>query len=391
MPYDGVQRVRTAATLPAVGWDSLVGVEDFFQTPRWLTVQERTGGTTLEYLLLHRAGRLTAGLVTAWADDSVPWLLARPDTLLRHACEEGLDGAQRCREVISGDLTRTLLPALVCGGRHLGRTRALAPPGTSRADLADLLAEAAKLAVERGAASICFPHVDVRDAELSGLLAALGYHEHASAHYCWLPVPEGGFEEYLAQMTQHRRRRVRLERRALAAAGVEVRVEPLTTQLSRRLGELDASLLAKYGNPADPTRSASVISGIAEVMGDDALVSLARLAGEVIGFGLVLRSRAGPAEHWFGHRAGFDYAAQGRLPLYYEVLYYSVMEAAAAAGVAVLHAGIGSTEAKLARGCMASEQRSFFLLLPETVAGAGERERFTAVSRPAAGAGRGPR
>jgi hypothetical protein len=377
--------------LPAAGWDSLLGVEDFFQTPRWLTVQERTGGTTLEYLLLHRAAGLTAGLVTAWADETVPWLLARPDALLRHACEEGLDGAQRCREAVDGDLTRALLPALVCGGRHLGRTRALALPGASRADLADLLAAAAKLAAERGAASICFPHVDARDGDLAGLLAALGYHGHVSAHYCWLPVPEGGFEEYLAQMTQHRRRRVRLERRALAAAGVQVRVEPLTAGLTRRLGELDASLLAKYGNPADPARSAKILSGIAEVMGDDALVSLAWLAGEVIGFGLVLRSRAGSAEHWFGHRAGFDYAAQGRLPLYYEVLYYSVMEAAAAAGVTVMHAGIGSTEAKLARGCVASEQRSFFLQLPAAAARTGARGHLAVAGVPGAHAERGAR
>ena len=240
-------------------------------------------------------------------------------------------------------------------------------PGAGRDDVEALVAAAERLAAERGAASVCFPHVDVRDADLVTLLGGRGYDWHTSAQYCWLPVPTGGFDAYLAGMSQHRRRRVRLERRAVAEAGVEVGLQPLVAALAPRLGELDAMLLAKYGNPADPARSAEVLTGIAEMMGDDALVSLARRDGEVIGFGLVLRSRAQGEEQWFGHRAGFDYSAQGHLPLYYVVLYYCVLEAAAAAGVRVLHAGIGSTDAKLARGCEASEQRSFLLRLPKPV------------------------
>jgi predicted N-acyltransferase len=126
-------------------------------------------------------------------------------------------------------------------------------------------------------------------------------------------------------------------------------------------------LLTKYGNPADASRSAALFAGIGEIMGDDALVSLAWLDGRIIGFGLVLRSSVRGEQQWFGHRAGFDYARQGQLPLYYEVLYYRVLEAAAAAGASVLHAGIGSTDAKLARGCLASEQRSFLLRLPRNL------------------------
>ncbi|WP_406474996.1 GNAT family N-acetyltransferase [Streptomyces sp. NBC_01615] len=365
-----VRPVADAAGLPAAGWDGLLGAEDFFQTSRWLAVQERNSGTTMDFLVQHREEKPVAALVTAWADDSVPWLLARPDAMLSRALEDGgpPEAAAVLAEVAQGD-PASLLPSLVCGGRHLGRTRTLAGPDALPADVEALVVRAEQLASERGAASVCFPHVDVRDAELVDLLRARGYRSHLSAHYAWLPIPPGGWDQFLAEMSKHRRRRVRLERRALAEAKVEVHLEPLTKALAPRLGELDCNLLRKYGNPASPEHSAGLLSWISEVMGDDAMVSVARKDGAIIGFGMVLRSRARGEEQWFGHRAGFDYDAQGRLPLYYDVLYYRVLEAAAREGVSVLHAGIGSVEAKLARGCLASEEHSFLLRLPRTGSG----------------------
>ncbi|MBQ1092088.1 GNAT family N-acetyltransferase [Streptomyces sp. B93] len=359
-----VVRVPDAAALPGAGWGGLVGPEDFFQTPRWLAVQERNSGTTMDFLVRRRAGRPVAALVTAWADDSVPWLLARPDAMLARAvADEEPEAAVRLADTAGGD-PAALLPSLVCGGRHLGRTRPLAAPDALPADVAALVAEAERLAADRGAASVCFPHVDERDTGLVELLRERGYRSHPSAHYAWLPIPPGGWDQFLAEMSKHRRRRVRLERRALAEAGVDVRVEPLTADLVPRLGQLDCNLLRKYGNPASPEHSAGLIAFIAEVMGDDVMVSVARKDGAVVGFGMVLRSRSRGREEWFGHRAGFDYDAQGKLPLYYDVLYYRVLEAAAAQGVTVLHAGIGSVEAKLARGCLASQEHSYLLRLP---------------------------
>ncbi|MFI6486691.1 GNAT family N-acetyltransferase [Streptomyces sp. NPDC050564] len=356
-----------AAALPAAGWDDLLGAEDFFQTSRWLAVQERNSGTTMDFLVQHRDDRPVAGLVAAWADDSVPWLLARPDAMLSRALEDGgtPEAAAVLEEVAQGD-PAALLPSLVCGGRHLGRTRALAGPAALPSDVEALVERAEQLAAERGAASVCFPHVDVRDTGLVELLRGRGYRSHLSAHYAWLPIPPGGWDQFLEEMSKHRRRRVRLERRALAEAKVEVHLEPLTKALAPRLGELDCNLLRKYGNPASPEHSAGLLNWISEVMGDDAMVSVARKDGSIIGFGMVLRSRARGEEQWFGHRAGFDYDAQGKLPLYYDVLYYRVLEAAAREGVSVLHAGIGSVEAKLARGCLASEEHSFLLRIGET-------------------------
>ena len=344
----------------------------------------------MDFLVRHRDGGPVAGLVTAWADDSVPWLLARPDAMLSRALEDEDGGSPEARavlrEVADGD-PAALLPSLVCGGRHLGRTRALAGPNAAPGDVEALVERAELLAAERGAASVCFPHVDVRDTALVDLLHARGYRSHLSAHYAWLPIPAGGWDEFLAGMSKHRRRRVRLERRALAEAGVEVRLEPLTPALAPRLGELDCNLLRKYGNPASPEHSAGLLRWIGEVMGDDAMVSVARRDGGIIGFGMVLRSRARGEEQWFGHRAGFDYDAQGRLPLYYDVLYYRVLEAAAREGVSVLHAGIGSIEAKLARGCLASEEHAFLLRLPRAASAGPARTPRRSAARAAGGAG----
>ncbi|MFE3518452.1 GNAT family N-acetyltransferase [Streptomyces sp. NPDC059166] len=368
---DGIRTVDGAAALEAADWSSLLGPEDFFQTSRWLTVQEHNSGTAMDFLVRERDGVPVAGLVTAWGDDSVAWLLARPDAMLRRALEQGVpEAAGVLRDVAGGDPDR-LLPSLVCGGRHLGRTRALAAPGATRQDLAALLDRAERMAEERGAATVCFPHVDVRDTALVALLEDRGYRHHPSDHYAWLAIPPGGFEQFVDEMSAHRRRRVRLERRALADAGVEVSVEPLTRQLCPRLGQLDANLLRKYGNPASDEGSARMIGRIAEIMGDDVLVSVARRHGTVIGFGMQLRSRARGEEQWYGHRAGFDYEAQGKLPLYYDVLYYEVLDAAAKEGATVLHAGIGSVQAKLARGCLASEQRSYLLRTPRAEGPAG--------------------
>ncbi|MFI8006432.1 GNAT family N-acetyltransferase [Streptomyces sp. NPDC086010] len=378
---DGVRAVGGAAALEAAGWDSLLGAEDFFQTPRWLTVQEVNSGTAMDFLVRERDGAPVAGLVTAWADSSVAWLLARPDAMLKRALEQDVPEAAAVLRAVAGGDPDSLLPSLVCGGRHLGRTRTLASADATGDDLAALVGRAEAMAPDRGAATVCFPHVDVRDTSLVALLESRGYHHHPSDHYAWLDIPPGGFEQFVEEMSAHRRRRVRLERRALAEAGVEVNVEPLTQELCPRLGQLDANLLRKYGNPASDEGSARMIGRIAEIMGDDVLVSVARQRGAVIGFGMVLRSRARGEEQWYGHRAGFDYEAQGKLPLYYDVLYYEVLDAAAKEGATVLHAGIGSVKAKLARGCRVSEQRSYLLPLRRKEGAAGthaeDRERTT--------------
>lgn len=345
-----VRTVGGGAALP--GWDDLLAPEDFYQCASWLQVMDTVGGNDINRILAPAEGVPVAGLVTVVATEDSPWLLARPDTLLRDSVAAELPGAVQVREAVAD---RPLLPSLVCGGRHLGRTR----PVGDVAYVAELISAAEQLAADKGLRSICYPQVDERDTELVAALREAGYAEHESATYCWLPVPPGGVEEYLVGVSKHRRRRIRLARRHLAEAGVELGVQVLRDAPLERLGELEAALLVKYGNPASPESSTKLLRLIAAELGENALISYAKLDGEVIGFGLVLRS--GP--QWFGHRAGFDYEKQGDLPLYEEVLYYRVMDEAAELGVQVLHAGIGSAEVKLSMHCESSIEYSFLKVL----------------------------
>ena len=251
-----------------------------------------------------------------------------------------------------------LMPSLVCGGRHLGRTGIVRGAAATDADLADLLDEAERVAVARAARSVAFLYVDERDEPLRGLLERRGYRRHESARYCWLSLPGGGFDGYANMLSGHRRRRVLAERRRIAAAGVEVRIEPYTPSMIGRMADLETMLFAKYGmREWKAERSVEFLHRVHEVYGDRAVVSVARAAGEIRGFGLLLRF----GDQWFAHRTGFDYEFQRTLPLYYETLYYRPAEVADDHGVRAIHYGIGSTEAKVLRGCDSVAQYAYLL------------------------------
>lgn len=348
--------VESAGRLHEVRWDSLLSPADPMQSSGWLSIQERHSRTPLWYTVIRDGDRPVAGLVSVKADDTVPWLLARPDAQLEAARRENRTGAA---ELLGGIQPDALLPALVCGGRHIGRTRPLLGPDAGREELDDLLTAAESLARAEGLRWVTFPHVDARDASLMEELHERSYTWFESATGCWIDVPTDGMDGYLAGMSQSRRRRVRRDRKEVGAAGFTVSVEPLTVEMAPRLGELDAALLRKYGNPADADSSAAMIGELAERLGDDVLVSVARRDDEIAGFGVLVRQRVGDEEQWHGYRAGFDYETQGSTPLYFEVLYYSAIEAAAAQGVSVLNVGVGSTDAKVAHGCESSEQRCY--------------------------------
>jgi predicted N-acyltransferase len=346
--------IERAADLPAA-WDTLAGQEDLFLSTRSLRTTEQVSGVPMRYLV---TGALAGGLATALVPATAPWLLGRPDTLLQHCVDEGTPGAAECRARLPAEL----LPSLVCGGRHLGRTGPVVDPHrTDQPSIVDSLVDAAeRLAEESGARSVSFLYVDERHTVLRAVLTARDYRRFSSAQYSWLPVPANGFAGYLETLSGHRRRRINAERRALSDAGVHTTIEPLTESLVLPMAELESALLTKYGATTSPEKSVPIFAGLLADFGADAMVSTARIDGRLCGFGLLLRH----GNHWYANRGGFDYAATGRLPVYYEVGYYQVIEAAHRHGIEVIHYGIGSTHTKLSRGCSVAEQDAFILPLP---------------------------
>ncbi|MFF9036886.1 GNAT family N-acetyltransferase [Streptomyces sp. NPDC014892] len=354
-----VRAFSRAADLPRADWAELLRPEDLFLGERWLAVAERTAGCPMSYLLLDEDGRTVAGLATALADDTAPWVLGRPDTLLQAGAEAGREGAAEILSALPASPAESLLPTLVCGGRHMGRSRVPRLAGTGRDQVEALVAEAERLAAEQGAASVAYPFVEDGDTLLRQILDERGYVHHDSGRYSSLRVGPGGFDDYLTLVSARRRRRILTERRRVREAGIELRIEPLSADLVPRLGALEAQLMAKYGHTWTAGQTEQVLHEMIAAFGADAQVALAVGDGDIRGFGTLLRF----GTHWYARQAGFDYAYQDRLPLYFETLYYFPVEAAARLGIEAIHYGLGSEEAKLSRGCTAETQYSYLLPL----------------------------
>ncbi|GGV01239.1 hypothetical protein GCM10010495_10350 [Kitasatospora herbaricolor] len=335
--------------LPAAEWDALVRPEDLMLTTRWIGLTEASADRPLRYLLLRRAGRPVAALATVLGDATAPWVLMRTDTVLRWAAERGAEGAGELLADLGGPPDEALLPTLVCGGRHVGRTGMALAEHAERQDVAALVARAEELAGESGARSLGFLYVDEREGLLREVLAAGGYRSCESGRFSRLDVPAGGFEEYLGGFSRHRRSRMRAERRRLATAEVKVSLDPASAHDPARLAALELELLAKYGFTSwTPEHAERGVRRLFAAFGEDALVASAVADGKVRGFGVLVRR----GDQWHAVKAGFDYGFQGSLPLYYETLYYHPVERAAEFGVRAIQYGIGSEEAKRSRGCV---------------------------------------
>lgn len=362
------------ASLTPVEWDELAGPGECFATRRFLGVSEATSDVAVRYLLGYDDGKLSGALATALALPSSPWLYGRTDTVLEFSAGAGLPGAAGClasltggravprtveeatRALAEGDasapVTEMLMPSLVCGGRHVSRVRALTrEDGDARhALLMDLLKRAEEVAAELGARSIAFLYVDERDTQLRRALAGLGYATCESGQSGDLTLPDGGWDGYKAMLPRKRRQVIASERQKLAAAGVDVSLEPLTADMIERLADLESQLFSRHGGSWTPRQSAQVFSAVLRQFGRDAMVAVARMDGQLCGFSLVLRH----LDDWCIHRAGFDYERIGNLPVYFEVTYNTVIERAASQGVRAVHYGLGATRAKRLRGCTAS-------------------------------------
>ncbi|KAB1935301.1 GNAT family N-acetyltransferase [Micromonospora sp. ALFpr18c] len=365
----GLTEVDSAAEAVRLGWDRLVGPDDLFLGARWLEVAERTAGAPMRYLLRGGPDGPVAALATALATESSPWVLGRPDTLLGFSADDDRPGARDLLDRLGTSAGPRLLPSLVCGGRHMGRSRVLRDPGLTAGEatglITELVSRAERFAAESGARSVAFPFVDEPDDLLREVLSARGYLSHQSGRYSRLPLASDGFEGLLARLSPKRRRRVLAERRHVAAAGVTVGIGPLDPALIPRLGVLEEELMHKYGLTWTAAQTEATLREMLDVFGDELQICTAVGDGEVRGFGTLLRHQG----QWYARQAGFDYAWQGALPLYFEVLYYRPAELAPSHGITGIHYGMGSEEAKRSRGCLAADQNAF--LLPLAPAGAG--------------------
>ena len=339
-----IERVGAAAEVRRAGWDFLPGQGDFYLTTDWLMLLEtlRTGRPT--YLLGRDAasGRLVAGLACYRLDaTSTPSQYTRLDRFL----------LTRASASARPEDAAPLLPTLLCGGRQIGLSRVLTArlePERRAERVRRMIATAEELARSQGARSLAFLYVEHADAVLRAALSAAGYRQVQSHDHHVLEAGWAEFEGYLATLSGHRRTTVRRERRRLLDAGVEVSARRLAEADVPALVDLEANLVARHGSARSRVQLAATLEAVARRLADRSLLVLASHGGVPRAFALFLRWR----DELYARHTGFDYAFQGKLPLYFEVLFYEIAARAPALGLSRIHYGVATGRAKLSRGCL---------------------------------------
>ena len=297
-----------------------------------LHVLEVFGNKTPQHVLARANGVVVGGLATYRLDDQVT------DRLMR------LDGVFPGVQV---------MPARLVGGLYAGRTGALTLPDLGekprRQVVSRLFAEAEDIAQENDERSVVCRCVDGGDTLLRDVLRDLGYHEVPGPDHFVLAPPPGGLDGYIDSLPRRQRNKVRRELRSLREGGVAITVEPLTLDLIRTVSPLLVNLYHKYDIDEGCDLVAARLGILRKALKQSTFGVVARIGDRVVGFMelIVYRGNA------WGRSAGFDYDAQGALPVYFGVAFYGLMDFAAEHGLRVLDYGFKTEAAKRSRGCEA--------------------------------------
>jgi uncharacterized protein len=348
-----IQRASKAGQLRAAGWDRLLRGRDFYLSVDALELVEGSVPSAPLYLMcLDAAGCLLAGL-PCYRFESGHRL---PDYVRLDRVLEAILARSEVRG--ARGLASALMPNLFCGARPPSYSRLLTLPAESsqRRRLVDrMLLEVEAAARDLAARSIWFPFVDEDDVGLRQGLLAAGYAEFPSAYCCILEVPAGGLQAYLRRFSSDRRTSILRELRRLQGAGVRLSVTAATEERVDELVPLRLSHARKHAIPTPPQHLADDLVRLIRRLPGRILLSQASSAGSLRAFALFIRSE----EELYARYVGFDYQFQGKLPLYFAVLFYAPLDYAAAEGISRIEYGAASYEAKLSRGCRAIYQLSY--------------------------------
>jgi uncharacterized protein len=172
----------------------------------------------------------------------------------------------------------------------------------------------------------------------------------------WIPIPAGGWTEWLRSMpSKGRRDSIKQEVKGFASAGYEVTRRPLA-ECYREAAELLAGTQKRYGHAYDIEVLAESFRLQAAAMGSAAEVLFCARAGEpAVGFCLFYLH----GDTLFVRAVGFDYERLCNAAEYFNLAYYIPARMAADNGLRWLHVGIESPSAKAMRG---AELRPLWLL-----------------------------
>ncbi|GAA3487215.1 GNAT family N-acetyltransferase [Streptomyces cremeus] len=333
-------------------WDALLGPRGFYAATPWLRHAEGTAATPPYYFTAFDGPEPVGVLPGYPLEHGTPFVFCSPGRVV--------DSIHRSATGEDAPWTAELLPALACGGRNPSHTKAGVHAGLDRArqheTLAALVQAAEREAWAADLQAVSFLYVDEDDDLLRGVLTEQQYVALPGQTAYSLPVPDdGSFDTYLARFEQRRRVKIKRELRALDEAGVTYLTQPLTADIIDQLAPLELALYAKHGTPADADAFKAVLRSIADRAGAAARVTTAYLDGHLTGFVLTFTHRG----EMYARQAGFDYAAQGKLPLYFGLVYYELLRTALAEGLSQIHYSTGSDRVKLSRGCTPRRQFAY--------------------------------
>jgi len=135
----------------------------------------------------------------------------------------------------------------------------------------------------------------------------------------------------------------------LREGGITITVEPLTRDLIRTVAPLVANLHNKYEIDDDCDACIARLRFLRKALKESTYGVVARAGDRVVGFMELIVHRGNA---WANH-AGFDYEAQGTLPVYFGVMFYGVMDFAAEHDLRTLDYSFKTEDAKRSRGCQA--------------------------------------
>jgi predicted N-acyltransferase len=318
-------------------WDELAG-DNAFATWAWLlTIEECWGARAQPLYLTCSFGRtLTAATVCYVVESSTPF-----ETL-----DDVVFGRLRA---LASALGASFLPALVCGpgvgyGWHVG-----VAPGTSadeaRAAVVSIV-EALEREAEMRRLSLHFLHVADDERTLRAVLDDRAYLRSWSVPVGVLDVRWQTFNEYLETFPGKTRNEMRREMRRNHETGTEIGLGRCGDVSHERLMELLVGNARKHRGLAFPF-GPQFLDRVCRHMGDRAWLLVARKSGRPTAICVVLRQNRGACAFAVGvdsELASDDYT-------YFQIVFYSTIERAIAAGVERIYFGRGAYEAKTRRGC----------------------------------------
>ena len=307
------------------------------------------------YPMVYKDERLIAGTISYFLEKaSSPSRWLRLDMLMQDALETG--GSK-----IPDGLDLMVMPTLQVGAHASNDERLLILNNLSREErleaISTLLVAAEKAAKDDGCKSINLPYVNPEDHDLTNLLFEHGYISFPSLWSCIMDVKWTNFDEYLDSFKSRRRGSIRRERRMVSESDFIIAEEPLTEELAKEFEVLKGNVDAKYhGEGArQPLTDTSYTLVLAQECSDKTFAITARQNGELIG--CIIAFIAGDtiiSAIWGG-----DYDALGSIPVYYEIVYYRILEYAMKHGLRRVEIGAAAYQAKLARGFQAMRNDAY--------------------------------